>query len=133
MLVGKDCSRVLSKFRYVRSKNYLLWCRFFIIRDYTKSLSLSPVLIRNSLPINPNILCSTWIKKFVHFCEAAKYYIHKIAVSFEALIRPLTYRKPKFDKVYGKDGPHVWSSGQSFWLQIQRSRVRFPALPDFSE
>ena len=27
--------------------------------------------------------------------------------------------------------PHLWSSGQSFWLQIQRSRVRFPALPDF--
>ena len=32
-------------------------------------------------------------------------------------------------------GPPVWSSGQSFWLQIQRSRVRSPvrspALPDF--
>ena len=27
-------------------------------------------------------------------------------------------------------GPPLWSSGQSFWLQIQRSRVRFPALPD---
>jgi len=27
----------------------------------------------------------------------------------------------------------LWSSGQCFWLQIQRSRVRFPALPDFSE
>jgi hypothetical protein len=25
----------------------------------------------------------------------------------------------------------MWSSGQSFWLQIQRSRVQFPALPDF--
>jgi hypothetical protein len=25
----------------------------------------------------------------------------------------------------------LWSSGQSFWLQIQRPRVRFPALPDF--
>jgi hypothetical protein len=25
----------------------------------------------------------------------------------------------------------LWSSGQSFWLQIQRSRVWFPALPDF--
>jgi hypothetical protein len=25
----------------------------------------------------------------------------------------------------------LWSSGQSFWLQIQRSCVRFPALPDF--
>ena len=27
--------------------------------------------------------------------------------------------------------PPLWSSGQSFWLQVQRSRVRFPALPDF--
>jgi hypothetical protein len=25
----------------------------------------------------------------------------------------------------------LWSSGQTSWLQIQRSRVRFPALPDF--
>ena len=28
-------------------------------------------------------------------------------------------------------GPPLWSSIQSFWLQIQRSRVRSPALPDF--
>ena len=27
--------------------------------------------------------------------------------------------------------PPLWSSGQSFWLQIRRSRVRFPAQPDF--
>jgi hypothetical protein len=27
--------------------------------------------------------------------------------------------------------PSLWSSGQSIWLQIQRSRVRFSALPDF--
>ena len=27
--------------------------------------------------------------------------------------------------------PPVWSSGQSFWLQLERSRVRSPALPDF--
>ena len=27
--------------------------------------------------------------------------------------------------------PPLLSSGQSFWLQIQRSRVRSPALPDF--
>jgi hypothetical protein len=32
--------------------------------------------------------------------------------------------------VQGPLGP-PWSSGQSSWLQIQRSRVRFPALPDF--
>jgi len=27
--------------------------------------------------------------------------------------------------------PPLWSSGQSFWLMIERSRVRSPALPDF--
>jgi hypothetical protein len=27
--------------------------------------------------------------------------------------------------------PPLWASGQSSWLQIQRSWVRFPALPDF--
>jgi hypothetical protein len=27
--------------------------------------------------------------------------------------------------------PPLWSSAQSSWLQILRSRVRFPALPDF--
>jgi hypothetical protein len=27
--------------------------------------------------------------------------------------------------------PPLWSNGQSFWLQMQRSGVRLPALPDF--
>jgi hypothetical protein len=27
--------------------------------------------------------------------------------------------------------PPLWSAGQSSWLLTQRSRVRFPALPDF--
>jgi hypothetical protein len=27
--------------------------------------------------------------------------------------------------------PPLWSSGQSLWLQIQRSRVQFPALADY--
>jgi hypothetical protein len=30
-----------------------------------------------------------------------------------------------------RTGPPLWSSGESSWLQIQRSRVRFPTLPDF--
>ena len=37
----------------------------------------------------------------------------------------------KFRLVVDYRRPPLWSSGQSFWLQIQRSRVRFPALPDF--
>jgi hypothetical protein len=35
--------------------------------------------------------------------------------------------------VYFLERPPLYSSGQSSWLQIQSSRVRFPALPDFSE
>jgi hypothetical protein len=31
------------------------------------------------------------------------------------------------------NGPPLWSSGQSSWLRIQRSRVRFPVLPIFGE
>jgi hypothetical protein len=31
----------------------------------------------------------------------------------------------------GMKEPTLWSTGQSFWLQIQRFQVRFPALPDF--
>ena len=37
----------------------------------------------------------------------------------------------KFGQLEPRNRPPLWSSGQSFWLQIQRSRVRFPALPDF--
>ena len=40
-------------------------------------------------------------------------------------------RKRDFGRIVFRLRPPLWSSGQSFWLQIQRSRVRFPALPDF--
>jgi hypothetical protein len=39
--------------------------------------------------------------------------------------------KESFKKYMLYSGPPLWSSGQSFWLQIQRSRVRFPALLHF--
>ena len=41
------------------------------------------------------------------------YYIRLYCVVFYIILYPL------------------WSSGQSFWLQIQRSRVRSAAIPDF--
>ena len=46
-------------------------------------------------------------------------------------VRTRPMHKLKILKPYTETGPTLWSSGQSFWLQIQRSRVRFPALPDF--
>jgi hypothetical protein len=40
-------------------------------------------------------------------------------------------QKRVFRHYMRKRRPPLWSGGQSFWLQIQRSWVRFPALPDF--
>jgi hypothetical protein len=37
----------------------------------------------------------------------------------------------RLDEIFSISGPLMWSIGQSFWLQIQRTRVRFPALPNF--
>jgi hypothetical protein len=41
------------------------------------------------------------------------------------------YYQGLFKNAFGIERPPLWSSDQSSWLQIQRSRVRFPALPDF--
>jgi hypothetical protein len=38
---------------------------------------------------------------------------------------------PTFSQLCGGHWPPLWSSGQSSWLLTQKSRVRFPALPDF--
>jgi hypothetical protein len=43
----------------------------------------------------------------------------------------VTIWKEAFVVLFKTHRPPLWSSDQSFWLQIQRSRVRFPALPDF--
>ena len=47
----------------------------------------------------------------------------------------LEFETDRLSPTFGKElvlyRPPLWFSGQSFWLQIQRSRVRFPALPDF--
>jgi hypothetical protein len=37
----------------------------------------------------------------------------------------------RFRFAYHQSRPPLWSSGQSSWLQTQKSRVRFPALPHF--
>ena len=58
-----------------------------------------------------------------------------VDVSFKLMyktpINTLVNQYLNFMSAYICCRPPLWSSGQSFWLQIQRSRVRFPALPDF--
>ena len=74
-------------------------------------------------------------------------YVHNLLVRWRPILRTLLGRilckkgwrirsnnallKLIKEDIYIYIGPPLWSSGQSFWLQIQRSRVRSPALPDF--
>jgi hypothetical protein len=39
--------------------------------------------------------------------------------------------RTKYLEIESTHRPHLWSSGQSSWLQIHRSGVQFLALPDF--
>ena len=56
----------------------------------------------------------------------------KLISFYTGLLKHLIYKKQKqFVLLLSSNRPPLWSSGQSLWLQIQRSRVRFPALPDF--
>jgi hypothetical protein len=40
-----------------------------------------------------------------------------------------TKKEQNYTSVYFTAWPASWSSGQSLWLLIMRSRFRFPALP----
>ena len=46
--------------------------------------------------------------------------------NFSKIIKRIINNK----NLYKSNKPPLWYSGQSFWLQVKRSRVRFPALPD---
>jgi hypothetical protein len=66
-----------------------------------------------------------------------KLYEYKSANIFRGITLTLVWPEDFFN-VWGKlktivcsAWPPLWSGGQSFWLQIHSSRVRFPALPDF--
>jgi hypothetical protein len=48
---------------------------------------------------------------------------------YESRVLPVR-QSTRFDRCFWVRLP-LWSSGQSFWLQIERSRVRFPVLPRF--
>jgi hypothetical protein len=68
------------------------------------------------------------INMFRNYC-----YMVRIAYLefFSFLVGRTRMNRVKFIEADQARRPPLWSSGQTFWLQIQRSRVRLPALPDF--
>ena len=87
-----------------------------LLGEQYRSLSSSLCSFLHSLAtsslLGPNILLNTLFSNILSLRSS-----HSVSEKFRFHIK--------------QQGPPLWSSGQSFWLQIQRSRVRFPALPDF--
>jgi hypothetical protein len=54
---------------------------------------------------------------------------------FSILYRVVPQTKMENSRLYCRMVPYtaLWSSDQNSWLQIQRSWIRFKALPDFLE
>ena len=71
------------------------------------------------------------------FCAALSPCVGQVAQSLQRLVTGWMVRGSnsgggaRFSAPVQAGRPLLWSSGQSFWLQIQRSRVRFPAPADF--
>ena len=70
--------------------------------------------------------CGRKCRNMIFVRKCSREYSHSVSVS---LCNAGSGRK--FTRSYVLLRPPLWSSGQSFWLQIQRSRVRFPWLPGF--
>ena len=71
--------------------------------------------IPNTLSFGDSISLSLWVWFFIKNCLAS--------------LKTGANSVPKSGVLYFHTRPASWSSGQSFWLLIMRSRVRFPALP----
>jgi len=77
-------------------------------------LSLEYVYVIRSFSKKQRLFPGTTLTDWYAFCASK---MHSQLTSNYILFNPMW--------------PPLWSSGQSFWLQKQRSRVRSPALPDF--
>jgi hypothetical protein len=109
---------------------YRIYCRHDIVITHRNRTQIPTKLSYNIQFINVLFLnvhpmiTSIWSKHFVIFRNNKKFW--------EVLIAYFPFTAVWiFDTSRKKLWPSLWSNGQSFWLQIQRSWVRFPALPDF--
>ena len=88
-------------------------------RRYESSAKSAVYMLRNSVGLSPND-CRSGNAAVDVFFPRPRYLINGTIFGRNLLKAKCVFR-------------FSVPSGQSFWLQIQRSRVRFPALPDFSE
>jgi hypothetical protein len=80
------------------------------LRPTSFQVSVSPRLLYSPVAICESVLSHTWSRQL-------------------AVVSALPLRDCNPRRCQGQ--PPLWSSGQSSWVETQRSPVRFPALPDF--
>jgi hypothetical protein len=79
--------------------------------------------------------CNTMLYYFIFNVSS----LHEIAIFFNRIktcafcvfSSPSSFCEPKYFVMLITGWPPLWFSGQSSWLQIQKSRIRFSALLDF--
>ena len=77
-------------------------------------------------------MCVCVCVRVLQVCQLLRRVVREsLKLNSVALVRERTIPTERPPPVGEVSANFPWSSGQSFWLQIQRSRVRFPALPDF--
>ena len=97
-----------------------------------------PILRRSNVPLQNG---EQTTDHMLHDCELVEQETDRLkdavlrsenwSVSNDILISKYINPFKQFTDSISLDRPPLWSSGQSFCLQMQWSRVRFPALPVF--
>ena len=119
--VAVDCN-IFNEFDPKFCSEALLMWNMIFQATVTFVLSVRPSVRMEELSSHWTGLHEIWYLSIFPKC------IEKIQVYFMA---DKNERHFTLRPIYMFDRPPLWSGGQSFWLQIQRSRLRFPALPDF--
>jgi hypothetical protein len=101
------------------------WTTNFIRAPFFRRRDVSPRGQDEAIVMEPEGIIST-------FTDVLRWSLSSPTSNQPTLSYPIT-SKINFNIIlpYPPKWPPLWSSGQSFWLQIKRSRVRFPVLPDF--
>jgi hypothetical protein len=90
------------------------------------SMQFNPVPYESSFFLSP--FCAPF---FFSFFSISFLFLTSFRPIFP-LLRPFSHSSFYFNFISLQFiWPPLWSTDQSSWLQIQRSRGRFPALPDF--
>jgi hypothetical protein len=118
-VAGNDRSPM--HFIFLTHLEYLLYIQMlFILWNY----------IMFSAPFNPALTLIYINKPFSNF-YISFHFLNRISCIWIRYIKSYHFKSFILNQIVTCVWPPLWFSGQSSWLKIQKSRVRFPTLPDY--